>query len=80
MMDKEYYEERFSKYPDLVTLPVFREMLGGIGDSTARKLMRGNHVQHYYIRDTYLIPKQSVIEYVLSPHYAEYNKSLKVRI
>jgi len=80
MMSKEYYEERFSKYPDLVTLPVFREMLGGIGDSTAYKLMRGNHVQHFYIRDTYLIPKLSIIEYVLSPHYAEYKKSLKVSI
>ena len=79
-MSKEYYDELFTNYPDLVTLPEFREMLGGIGDTTARKLMRGNHVQHFYIRDTYLIPKPSVIEYVLSPHYAEYSKCLKCRV
>lgn len=77
---KEYYEELFAKYPDVVTLPEFRAMLGGIGDGTARKLMRANHVQHFYIRDTYLIPKTSVIDYVLSKHYAEYSQQLKVRV
>jgi len=80
MKPREHYEKLFEKYPDLVTLPDFIKMLGGIGDSTARKLMRGNHVQHFYIRDTYLIPKASVIDYVLSKHYAEYCKKLKVQV
>ena len=40
MSDKEKYRKKFAGYPDLVTLNQFREMLGGIGDSTARKLMR----------------------------------------
>jgi hypothetical protein len=80
MKSRDYYEKLFEGYPDVVTLPDFMKMLGGIGDSTARKLMRGNHVQHFYIRDTYLIPKPSVIEYVLSKHYAEYSKKLKVYI
>ena len=74
------YEKLFADYPDVVTLPEFREMLGGIGDGTARKLMRGNHVHHFYIRDTYLVPKPCVIEYILSEHYAEYRKKLKVKI
>ena len=70
MRTREHYEKLFEAYPDVVTLPEFAKMLGGIGDSTARKLMRGNHVQHFCIRHTYLIPKTSVIEYVLSEHYA----------
>lgn len=52
MRNKEYYEERFKDYPDLVNLEQFREMLGGIGDTTARKLMRQNKVKHFYIRST----------------------------
>lgn len=77
---KRYYEQLFESYPDVVTLPEFCKMLGGIGDSTARKLMRENRVQHFYIRYTYLIPKEWVIDYVLSDHYSEYKKALKVQI
>ena len=80
MKSREHYEKLFESYPDVVTLPDFMKMLGGIGDSTARKLMRGNHVHHFYIRDTYLIPKLSVISYVLGEHYKEYRKKLKVQV
>ena len=80
MKSREHYERLFENYPDVVTLHDFIKMLGGIGDSTARKLMRGNHVHHFYIRDTYLIPKPSVISYVLGEHYAEYSKKLKVQV
>ncbi len=54
---RKYYEQLFDLYPDVLTLPEFRRILGGIGDGTARKLLRENQVQHFYIRDTYLIPK-----------------------
>ena len=47
MRTREHYEKLFEAYPDVVTLPEFAKMLGGIGDSTARKRMRGNHVQHF---------------------------------
>jgi hypothetical protein len=80
MRNKEYYRERFKDYPDVVTLEQFRKMLGGIGDSTARKLMRAGRVKHFYIRYTYMIPKEYVIEYVLGEHYEEYKYNLKVRI
>ena len=53
MRNQEYYERLFEPYPDVVTLDEFRAMLGGIGDSTGRKLMRENRVKHFYIRDTY---------------------------
>jgi hypothetical protein len=80
MRDKQYYQERFKDYPDIVILEEFREMLGGIGDGTARKLMRTGRVKHFYIRNTYMIPKEYVIEYVLGEHYEEYKYSLKVQI
>ena len=80
MRTREHYEKLFEAYPDVVTLPEFEKMLGGIGDSTARKLMRRNHVQHFCIRHTYLIPKTSVIEYVLSEHYAKYRSALKAQV
>ena len=92
MRTRAHYEKLFASYPDVVTLPVFQAMLGGIGDSTARKIMRANKVKHFYIRCTYLIPffcvfvfvylipKTCVIDYVLSDDYAEYSKTLKARV
>ena len=41
MKNRPYYEKLFEAYPDVVTLPEFREMLGGIGNTTARKLSFG---------------------------------------
>lgn len=75
-----HYEQLFRSYPDVVTLPEFCMMLGGIGHNTARKLLRENRLQHFYVRCTYLIPKGWVIDYVLSDHYKEYKKTLKVQI
>ena len=45
MRTRAHYEKLFAVYPDVVTLPEFQAMLGGIGDSTARKIMRANKVQ-----------------------------------
>lgn len=75
-----HYEKLFAPYPDVVTLPEFCCMLGGIDDSTARKLIRANKVKHFYIRCTYFIRKESVIDYVMSGDYIEYSKKLKARI
>ncbi|QII81235.1 DNA-binding protein [Jeotgalibaca arthritidis] len=80
MRNEQYYREKFKDYPDVVTLEQFREMLGGIGHSTARKLMRAKKVKHFYIRDAYMIPKEYVIDYVTGEHYAEYKYGLKVQI
>ena len=66
-------------YPDIVTIDLFCRMLGGIGDGTARKLLRGNHVEHFYIRNTYFIPKVSIIDYLLSSDYETYKTKLKLK-
>ena len=50
MKPRSYYETLFEKYPDVVTLGDFRALLGGVGDCTARKIVRANHVYHFYIR------------------------------
>lgn len=80
MRNEEYYKKLYESYPDVVTLEQFRAMLGGIGCKTARKLLRENHVKHFNVRHTYLIPKVWVIEYVLSDHYAGYRQELKVQV
>ena len=80
MSEREKYRRKYASYPEVVNLLQFREMLGGIADSTARKLMRENRVKHYYVRTTYLIPKEWVIDYLLSTHYAQYRLKLKARI
>lgn len=47
MRDKQYYRKKFKEYPDVITLEQSREMLGGIGDSTARKLMRAKKLSTF---------------------------------
>lgn len=80
MRNRKYYERRFADYPDVVTTQQFCEMLGGIAESTARKLFRENRVKHYYIRGSFLIPKPCVIDYILSDHYYKYSEKLSVRV
>ena len=76
--DKQYYQKLFRRYPDLVTVLQFREMLGGIGDCFARRIIQEQRVESFYIKPHYFVPKCSVIDYVLSEDYAERN--LKVRV
>ena len=75
---KRYYQELFSGYPDLVRLSQFQEMLGGIGECFARKLIHENHVEAIFVKPSYYITKDSVINYVMSEDYA--NRNLKVRV
>lgn len=80
MNNKDYYENLFEGYPDVVSLPEFRRMLGGISDAAARRLVREKRVKSYYVNYTYRIPKCWVIEYVLSDDYQNYKKKLKATI
>ena len=69
----------YRNHPDVVTLPQLCEMLGGIADSTARKLLRGDHIEHFVIMGTYYILKKYVIDYVLGNHYAYYENIQKAK-
>ena len=77
-MTRNEYERRFRLYPDVVTLEELRAMPGGIGESAARKLLRVGHIQSFYIRTTYYIPKEKIIDYLLlSDHYQKYRFKLR---
>jgi hypothetical protein len=77
MKKRNFYNKLFAKYPDVVNLKQLREMLGGIGEGTALKLMQENRVEHFKLRNIYYIPKDSVIDYLLGYHYRRYKKLLK---
>ena len=68
---KKYYRKIFRAYPDMVTLLQFREMLSGVSDNFARKLIHEKHVKSIFIKPHYYISKNSVIDYVLSEDYAK---------
>ena len=70
------YNAAFREYPDVVTLVQLCKMIR-ISDGTARKLMQQNLIPHFYIRTTYYIPKQNVIDYLNSDHYKQYKLKLK---
>jgi len=55
-------------------------MLGGICPNSARKIIKGKHIKTFYIRCTYIIPKEAVIDYILSQHYKEFATKLKHHI
>lgn len=77
---KPQLKKLYKDYPDVVNLQQFREMLGGIGDGMARKLMQGDYVEHFVINGVYMIPKKCVIDYVMSRHYQMLNIKLKHHI
>ena len=80
MRNRKYYERRFADHPDVVTTQQFCEMLGGIAESTARKLFRENRVKRSYIRGSFLIPKLCVIGYIMSNHYQKYRDKLSAQV
>lgn len=80
MKKRNFYNKLFTKYPDVVNLKQLREMLGGISEGTALKLMQENRVEHFKLRNVYYIPKDSVIDYLLGFHYRRYKKLLRHKI
>lgn len=75
---RKYYENKFRKYPDVVDLLTFRQMMGGISDSFARLLIHEDRVKHIFVKPHYWISKKSIIDYLLSEDYI--NRRLKVRV
>ena len=80
MKTGKFYETHWKDYGDMVRFEDFRQMLGGIGYVQAQQLLQNKTVKSFKIRGEYLIPKECVIDYVLSPHYADYRQILKAQI
>ncbi|MEG0835653.1 MAG: DNA-binding protein, partial [Christensenellaceae bacterium] len=76
--NKAYYKKLFADYPDIVDVVIFRQMLGGIGNNFARKIILENKVAHLVVGRSFVIPKICVINYVLSKDYA--GRRLKVKV
>ena len=76
-MTKRELKTLFRDYPDLVRLTELCAMMGGIGESTARKLLREGHIRSIMVRSTNYIPKKCIIEYLVSSHYNSYRQKLK---
>lgn len=80
MKTRKFYETYWKDYGDIVCFEDFRQMLGGIGYVQAQRLLQKKTVKSFKIRGEYLIPKECVIDCVLSPHYADYRQILKAQI
>lgn len=59
------YETMFKGYPDVVNVPQLCEMLGGISEKTAYRLLKAGVIQSIYLGKRYLIPKPFVVDYLV---------------
>ena len=62
-MDKS--SELFSEYSDIVTVDEVMKMLR-LGKNTVYKLLKNDEIMNVKVGARYVIPKQSVIEFVLT--------------
>lgn len=65
------YTLLFSEYPDVVGIVQLCEMLGGICQKTAYRLLATKKIQPFKIGNVYKIPKINVIKYVLQESILE---------
>ncbi|WP_438492237.1 helix-turn-helix domain-containing protein [Paenibacillus sp. IHBB 3054] len=61
---QEAYELLFQNYPDVVNIAEMCEMLGGISNKTAYKLLQENTINHFKIGRIYKIPKVNILLYL----------------
>ena len=61
------YGVMFTQYPDVVNISQLCEMLGGISEKTAYKLIREGKIGAFLIEKAYRIPKINVIDFLHVP-------------
>lgn len=61
---QEAYDLLFQNYPDVVNIEEMCEMLGGISNKTAYKLLQENKISHFKIGRIYKIPKINILLYL----------------
>ena len=64
MRMRTHYEKLFAAYPDVVNVQQMCEMLGGICDKTAYKLLRSGEIRSFVIGRHYCIPKLNILKYL----------------
>ena len=65
----------FSNYPDIVTVKQVMEMLG-IGRNTVYRLLETDEIRTVPIGRRYIIPRNSVVEFVIKNCYSDKEKSM----
>ena len=58
------YKLLFTEYPDVVNVEQMCEMLGGICDKTAYRLLKSGEIKSFIVGRHYRIPKLNILEYV----------------
>ena len=61
---KETYSLMFTDYPDIVNLVQMKQMLGGISDTLAYRMLREKKIKSKKVGRKYKIPKVNVINYI----------------
>lgn len=67
--NRKFYENKFAEYEDVVTPADISKMLDGVNISTVRGMLWRSEIKSFRVGNRYLIPKVSVIDYVLSDEY-----------
>ena len=76
MKDRAYYEALFDSYPAVVTIPVCRKMIGGISKENMQYLIDSNQIKHLFSPHATYLPKEYIIDYLLSEHYQSFQTHL----
>lgn len=58
------YKLLFTKYPDVVNVQQMCEMLGGICDKTAYRLLKSGEIKSFIVGRHYRILKLNILEYL----------------
>ena len=58
------YKLLFTEYPDEVNVEQTCEMLGGICDKTAYRLLKSGEIKSFIVGRHYRIPKLNILEYL----------------
>ena len=58
------YKLLFTEYPDVVNVKQMCEMLGGICDKTAYRLLKSGEIKSFIVGRHYRIPKLNILEYL----------------
>ena len=64
MKSQTAYKLLFTEYPDVVNVEQMCEMLGGICDKTAYRLLKSGKIKSFIVGRRYRIPKLNILEYL----------------
>ena len=70
-MTRKDWMDQFQNYPDVVEVTDLCAMLGGVKAKDARQLLEAGKIKSFLIGRKYQIPKECVIDYLLSDHSKE---------